>query len=124
MGLNMKKHNYCILFILFSSYFFSCSTGLDTQKLENSLNSWLYYDKAELVRSWGPPSRIESDQNGGQIFIYDQSSKEKTEGMVWTNPKTGMTTYTTPEEYTMYLVIMMYVNPQGKIYHWKYDTNY
>lgn len=120
----MKRVTGYVLIFAFLFSLLSCSASLDKEALEDSLNSWLYSDKAELVKTWGPPSRIESDQKGGEIFIYDQSSKGKTGGMVWTNPKTGVTTYTTPEEYTMYLNIMMYVNPQGKIYHWRYDTNY
>ena len=124
MESKMRKNINNILILIFLFLLLSCSASLDREALENSLNSWLYSDKSELVKIWGPPSKIESDQNGGEIFIYDQSSKSQTQGMVWTNPKTGVTTYTKPEEQTTYLTIMMYVNPRGKIYHWRYDTNF
>jgi hypothetical protein len=119
----MNKYLNFILIIILFSLLNSCSS-FDTVEFESRLNTWLNHDKTELIKSWGPPSRIESDMNGGQIFIYDNSAEGQTGGLIYTNPKTGLTTYTTPQKYTKYLTTMMYVNQSGKIYHWRYETNY
>jgi hypothetical protein len=93
------------LFIFFFSIaFFSCSASFDKEDFETRLNSWLNSNKTELVKSWGPPSRIESDHGGGQIFIYEIAYQGK---------------YNT----TIRRTIMMYVHHSGKIYHWRYEFN-
>ena len=120
----MKKYFYSYFILFFSLSLFSCSASFDKEDFEARLNTWLNYDKTELVKSWGPPSRVESDMNGGNIFIYDESYQGQTGGMIYTNPKSGLTTYTTPQQYTKYMTIMMYVDRNGKIYHWRYETNY
>lgn len=88
----MKINIYLLLIICSSIFFSSCSASFDKEDFEARLNTWLRHDKTKLVKSWGPPSRFESDMNGGQIFIYDQSSSGQTGGMIYTNPKTGLTT--------------------------------
>jgi len=121
----MKNRIQFLFLLAFSISLLSCSASyhFDKEKFEQGLNTWLNSDKTELIKSWGPPSRVESDMNGGQIYIYEKSVDEQTSGYIYTNPKYGLTTYKTPQDYSYYMIKMMYINSSGKIYHWRYDTN-
>ena len=68
------------------------------------MNSWLGHTKQELIMSWGPPARTASDGGTGEILIYAKQ--------VYI-PQWNMNYY----EYKM-----MYINSDGKIYHWLTQT--
>ena len=41
--------------------------------LSEAMQSWVGSHKSKLIASsWGKPSRIESDGNGGQILVYEE----------------------------------------------------
>jgi len=52
-----------------------------------TLASWLDHNSNELIASWGPPDRVFSDGQGGQIFVYTQTTS-------WVQPGSTTTTYT------------------------------
>ncbi len=44
------------------------------------MSSWMGHNVNDLIASWGPPSTVLSDGNGGQILAYDQSRQFVTQG--------------------------------------------
>jgi hypothetical protein len=64
------------------------------------MNSWLGSTKQNLVMSWGPPARTASDGGTGEILIYARQ------------------VYIPQYNMNYYDYKMMYVNSDGKIYHW------
>ena len=66
-------------FLIFSfwglTFFTSCKTTSiskkesETEKEKKAMDSWLGFQKSALILSWGPPTRTESDGNGGTILI-------------------------------------------------------
>lgn len=51
-----------------------------------SLQSWVGHNSNELIASWGPPSEVFADGNGGQVFVYAKTRE-------WTQPGSATTTY-------------------------------
>lgn len=88
------------LLLLFSLMFFAgCSTTKSTASSEDSMmNSWMGSSKAQLLQVWGPPTRVTSDGQEGEILVYDQTASMY--GMVLTRSR------------------CFYVNKNGKIYYW------
>jgi hypothetical protein len=83
------------------------------------LNSWLGHDKAELYRSWGPPTRVTEDGAGGEILIYEEGVYTgQVPGQAYRNAYGGMS-YTNPQATGYNRVRMFYVDKAGKIYMWK-----
>jgi len=37
------------------------------------MNSWLNHDINELIASWGPPTQILDDDQGGKIYCYQST---------------------------------------------------
>ena len=66
---------------------------------KKTMNSWIGYTKQDLVLKWGQPARKESDENGGQIYVYE----------------TEYQSYAT----SMYVHKFFYIDSDGKIYHWR-----
>ncbi len=80
------------------------------QKNKETMNSWLKHHKSELIRSWGPPARYDSDGQGGEILIYEYN---KTVGAV-INGNYIQRTFVDYKE--------MFANSEGIIYHWRTGT--
>ena len=64
------------------------------------LNSWIGSTKQNLIYSWGPPARTESDGDGGEILIYARQIYIPQYRMNYWDYK------------------MMYCHKDGEIYHW------
>lgn len=72
------------------------------------MDSWLNHGKHELVLSWGPPTKIVSDGNKGEIYIYSKHIYMQA------------TQYYAGCNYYRYN--MMYINFLGKIYSWRIEN--
>lgn len=106
---------FTISILLFSS---SCKTTSFAQKEKTMMDSWLGHTKAELLQSWGPPTKTDSDGQGGEILTYDKTvTLGQTPGTVYGNGNGGIN-YTRPNNNVVTRSRMFYVNQQGKIYHW------
>lgn len=64
------------------------------------MDSWIGSTKQQLIGAWGPPERTASDGGTGEILIYSSS---------FFQPNINATEY---------VYRMMYVDRDGKIYHW------
>ena len=104
--MRLKDFKFAGLFIGF--LFTACATTTqipeDNKKI---MDSWLGHHKSNLIQSWGPPGRYESDGKGGEILIYE--SKETR----------GLNVYGTYHEKTFYPYKMFYADQNGKIYYWR-----
>jgi len=74
----------------------SFSSCTSTKK---TMDGWIGSTKQNLVLTWGPPTRIASDANDGEIYIYEST-------------------------FMMYNVVrynhrMFYINSDSKIYSWR-----
>ena len=107
-------------------YFFSAclltsclaTSGLGDKEKE-VMDSWMGSTKAQLIQSWGPPTKVASDGQGGEILIYDKSvSFAQSPGQVYTQPYNNNVYYTNPESNIITRSRMFYINKQGVIYHW------
>jgi hypothetical protein len=68
------------------------------------MDSWIGSTKQDLILKWGPPEREVSDGGSGEILVYSRS---------FFNPNANL---------TQYVYRMMYVDREGKIYHWLTQT--
>ena len=59
------------------------------------------HSKQEIIMSWGPPSRVADDGNGGELLIY------------------GNQIFIPQYNLNYWDYKMMYVNNEGKIYYWR-----
>jgi len=85
-----------------------------------TMNSWLGHSKQELILSWGPPTRVTSDYQDGEVLIYDRTvTLPAMPGHIQRTPFGSGLQYTNPMNLTITRSRMFYVNPQGKIYHWR-----
>jgi len=84
------------------------------------MDSWLGHTKHDLAMKWGPPARTAPDGNGGEILVYaNQVYIPASRGITTANTSNG-TTSTGPGRpaQTYWDYKMMFVNKEGKIYHW------
>jgi len=87
----------------------------DTEK--TNMDSWVGHTKVELVQTWGPPLKVDSDQQGGEIYTYEKSvTMGQFPGQVY-GTNQGIA-YTQARPATVTRVRMFYINKEGKIYHW------
>jgi hypothetical protein len=66
------------------------------------MDSWLGHTRQDLIMNWGPPQRTASDGGTGEILVYSRH--------VYMNLPSGLINY--------YEYKMMYINSEGRIYHW------
>lgn len=64
------------------------------------MDSWIGSSKQTLIMSWGPPAKIESDGDGGEILVYAHQ------------------VYIPAYRINYWDYKMMYADKDGKIYHW------
>ena len=109
------------IFLLISFFelvlFSSCAPQISTKEV---MESWLNHHKSELIKSWGPPHRITTDGQGGEIYIYEASSTSATTfnnifGIELDNP---ITTINTTTEYRQF-----YIDKDGMIYYVRWGRN-
>lgn len=106
----MKK----LLFLITLLFFGSCAT---TQKVGTNLaNAWEGHTKTDLIQQLGPPTKIASDEAGGEIYIYELSSPQQTPGQI--NSNSNHISYTTPQR--QHGALMLFINKAGTIYHGSY----
>lgn len=77
------------------------------------MDSWIGSTKQNLMMSWGPPARTTDDGAGGEILVY------ATQGYI--PPSTfydGYGGYSTKPGVSFWDYKFMWVNSEGKIYHW------
>ena len=102
------------LLFLFSLVVISCVT---TQKAGTDVvNSWVGSTKVQLVQKLGPPTRIASDEAGGEIYIYELSAPQQNPGRIYSS--SNHISYTTPQ--TQHGALMLFINKAGTIYHGSY----
>ena len=108
----MKKTIFPALLVLF---FISCVSP------SKVMSSWVGKTKADLYQSWGPPSRVTDDGQGGEILIYSATvNMGQTPGQVYNNPN-GSVGYTTPQNNYYSKTRMFYANSSGVIYSWRWQ---
>jgi PBP1b-binding outer membrane lipoprotein LpoB len=99
------------LLLLFSGCTSTKKTQAEqAQKNKETMDSWLKHHKSELIRSWGPPTRYDSDGQGGEILIYEY---KRTVGAV-INGNYLQRTFVDYKE--------MFANRDGVIYYWRTGT--
>jgi len=76
-------------------------TMLSCTSQKKVLDSWMGSTKQNIIMSWGPPQRTDSDGNNGEVLVYSKQ-------VYMPNLSVNYWDYT-----------MIYVNDLGKIYHWK-----
>lgn len=74
------------------------------------MDSWVNHHKSELIRSWGPPTRYDSDGQGGEILIYEYTRT------------VGATIYGSYLQRTFVDYKEMFANKDGLIYYWRTGT--
>lgn len=124
MGIS-KSTLTLLLPILLSVSLFGCS-----YRMNQIMSSWEGNDVDDLIASWGPPTQVLDDGNGGKIFCYQQSGTVYMPGTTTTtgnayrygnqvnyNEYTSSTPgYAVPvNKYRMF-----WVNPNGIIYKWSW----
>ena len=106
------KHILSFITVLFFIIIYSASTSSKQvqEQTRNLMDSWLGSHKSEVIQSWGPPDRYESDGKGGEILIWE------------TKQTRGSYLYGTYYERTSYPYKMFYADANGKIYYWRTGT--
>ena len=99
--------NLIRLFILFILSGCGPSQKVQQEKHREAMESWIGHHKSELIQSWGPPQRYESDGKGGEILIYESKVTR------------GAVIYGTYHEKTSYPYKMFYADSNGKLYYWR-----
>lgn len=85
------------------------------------MQSWVGSTKAQLYQSWGPPSQITDDGQGGEILIYSQNvNLGQQAGQIKSNGYGGIS-YTNPQQMGYTRTRMFYVDKNGVIYNWKWQ---
>ena len=103
-----------ILNLFLIMFLVSCAT---TKKYEEKLNTWMYSDADELVRSWGSPSSTYEMQNGEKILMYDFS---RTGAIPMTNYQSGNTSYI---PFNRHCKTEFTVSSENKIISWSFEGN-
>lgn len=79
-----------------------------SKKTSEAMDSWVGHHKSELIQSWGPATRYESDGKGGEILIYERSVT------------TGRFIGNNYVQNTRNPYKMFYADSNGKIYYWRF----
>jgi hypothetical protein len=130
MGMKrFSKSRFLIWFILALSMLNSCSCASKAHKVDDFkkasnikgiMESWVGHYQSELVASWGPPTKIISDEKGGTIIVYE--SLKGTWGDQKDKRIVGGSHYpTTPRQPGYVATRIFYVNEKGIIYSWKWS---
>lgn len=85
------------------------------------MNWWAGHDKKELVLSWGPPQEITSDFNEGEILIYRWYASQQSLGAMLPLFGGG-TLYSAPQDTSYTRTRMFYINQEGKIYSYRWES--
>jgi hypothetical protein len=107
----MKKYLY-LIFVLLGLTFYGCVSQkeLQAQRDEETrkvMDSWTGAHKSKLIQSWGPPTRYDSDGQGGEILIYEYTRT------------VGAYVYGSYMQRTFVDYKEMFANKEGIIYYWR-----
>jgi len=91
----------------------SLLTGCAAIFSNDHMDSWMGHHKSELLMSWGPPTKVDSDGKGGEIlsYIYDFRRSKVRKNAYTDDYEIVPTGYKTTR--------MFWVNKDGKIYYWR-----
>jgi hypothetical protein len=99
-------------------------------KMDAVMGSWQGRNVNDLVASWGPPTQVLDDGQGGKIYCYQVTSSVTVPGTSTTHGtayKSGdqtrydSQTYTSPEyRYQVTKDRMFWVDKAGTIYRWSW----
>lgn len=103
--------------------------GTPTHKI---MNSWKGNHVSSLIRSWGPPDYVTSDEKGGKVYIWERNinlpltdARSETKGTITYSPYRNEYTIKSNTVYTDAIVLkgkkvrMFWVDQNGIIYGWK-----
>jgi len=112
---SMKSFIYLVALFISLGLFPGCKSEEQTQKERTEetrriMDSWMGHHKSELIRSWGPPTRYDSDGQGGQILIYEYTRT------------VGATIYGSYLQRTFVDYKEMFANGDGYLYYWRTGT--
>ena len=105
--------------IMISVILSSCFTTKPTAT-RNVLQSYIGHSENNVIKEFGPPTRVTSDGSSGKILIYE-STRHGTmhmPGLKGDSPYYPM--FSASASHTSY--IQFFVNENSQIYHWR--TNY
>lgn len=113
----------------------ACGPFPTVEGYKQIVSSWDDSKADDLVRSWGPPSKSYTFDDGSKVLVYVETRTQTTGGRTYEEPQTvylpgtfkTATVYvqrTTPVyEHTLRCSTTFTVNPQGTIVHWKFKGN-
>lgn len=90
---------------------------MGNKKIRKIMDSWLGNTKHELIQKWGPPTSTSSDGAKGEVLTY--SNRIYTPGY-YISMGSPNSSWMPGEDY--YINRMMYVDSNGVIYSWRYNT--
>lgn len=113
----------CVLMLLVASTFGCTSKPKDFKRadaVDHVMESWVGHRQIELVETWGTPTKIVPNQEGGNIIIY-----ESLKG-IWGDEKNkrivGGAQYAADEKQPGYAARrIFYVNEEGVITNWTWS---
>ena len=108
------KNHLCFILLL-GTIFYGCvpQKELQSQKDEETrkvMDSWKGVHKSKLIQSWGPPTRHDSDGQGGEILIYERTRT------------VGGNVYNSYVQRTFVDFNEIFADKDGIIYYWRVGT--
>ncbi|MCF7809484.1 hypothetical protein K9N50_00700 [bacterium] len=86
------------------------------------MNHWIDHYEWELIERVGPPTCRENDGKGGEILVYKYAANGvQIPGKISSSGNNIYYTY--PTQLKTKLTMQFYVNPKGKIYHCRCESN-
>ena len=104
----------CVVAVALLPMVGGCSTRQDNESQMNEMMaSWEGHHYSDLIESWGPPTQIIDDGEGGEIVCYE-STRSVTSGSIGRyGAYSGNTT-----SYNTYR--MFWIDDDGNIYKWSW----
>lgn len=84
------------------------------------MNSWLGATKQQLLMNYGLPSRTGSDGAGGEIIVFSRQVVRDNPSLV---DRGGSLQVQQGVPFVFYKHRMFYINVEGNVYHWNYESN-
>jgi hypothetical protein len=118
------------IFALLCIFLFAGCVG----HINEVMNSWMNHHYSDLIESWGPPSQVFDDGQGGRILIYSENRSWTVSGSAHTRTTANatiydnsiwgsansITTYDPPKTYSYNAYRMFWINNKGYIYRWSW----
>jgi hypothetical protein len=99
-------------------------------QMNSTMKSWEGKHYSDLIASWGPPSQVLDDGQGGKIYCFQSTGSYTTPGSATTtgnaysfgNTATyyGNSSYNPPQTYSYQRYRMFWVNSSGYVYRWSW----